>query len=233
LTAGAPTGAMAAMAITIAPSPNRPAAAPPPRHAATARDPAALDELWPTGVLAPGDAALLARPYRGGRGVPFAESKCGTCIALCCRYIAVEVDGPDVPKDFDTLRWFLLHERTQLFVEGRKWFLQVFLRCRALAADNSCSIHATRPDICRDYEPDGCDRDEAERRASITRLIRTVEELETYQAAWTKRYLARRRQRRRDARLERERAARLKRGRRRRRAAAARAAAGGSAARRR
>jgi Fe-S-cluster containining protein len=209
------------MSITIAPppvvkSPPRPAALPP-------RNPAALGELWPPGVLAPGDSALLRRPYRRGRRVPFRSSKCGTCIALCCRYIATEVDGPDVPKDFEILRWFLLHERTQLFIEGRKWFLQVFLRCRELAADNACKIHATRPSICREYEPDGCDRDEVEERAKIVRLFRSAEELDVYAAAWTRRYKAARLRRRRESRQKRERAAR--------RAAAKRRAAAATARR--
>jgi Fe-S-cluster containining protein len=190
------------MTVSVAPPP---AVRPPPRNP---RDPAALDQLWPPGVLAPDAARQLRQPYRTGRGVPFAQSKCGTCVALCCRYIAVEVDGPDVPRDFETLRWFLLHERTQLFVEGRKWFLMVFLRCRELAADNTCAIHPDRPSICREYTPDWCDRDEAEARRRVTHLFRTPEELDAWRERWVRRYEARRRRARRLARQKRARRAR-------------------------
>jgi len=190
------------MTITLAPppvrKPTRPAALPP-------RDPSGLDALWPPSALPANAPAQLREPYRKGRGVPFAQSKCGTCVALCCRYIAVEVDGPDVPKDFDTLRWFLLHEHTQLFIEGRKWFLMFFTRCRALSAQNTCNIHPDRPSICREYSSAWCDRDEVERRTRLTHVFRTTEELDAWRDGWVKRYEARRLKARREARQKRAR----------------------------
>jgi Fe-S-cluster containining protein len=184
------------MVVTIAPPPKRRV-----QPSLPPRSPSALSSLWPPGAL-PADApALLARPYRTGRGVPAGAGKCDTCIALCCRYVAVEVDGPDVPKDFDMLRWFLLHENTQLFTEGRAWFLQMFTRCRALGADNRCTIYATRPEICREYEAKGCDRDEAEEREHPGRIFRNLEELEAFRVGWVKRFEARRRKARRAAAL--------------------------------
>lgn len=202
------------MTITIAPPPARrrpPAkraqAAPPVAPAAlpalpgppAPRPPPGLWQHWPEGSLEPHEPALLARPYEKGRGAPPERSKCGTCIALCCRYIAFEVDGPDVPRDFELLRWFLLHERTALFVEGRTWFLQVFVRCRALGADYRCTIYETRPEICREYEADGCDRDQAGAETGVDRIFRSVEELDAYRVTWTKRWEARRRKVRREA----------------------------------
>jgi len=183
------------MVVTIAKPPVPPATrnTPPGTPAGTTpRASSALFELWPPGVLPHDEAALLARPYKSGRAVPLEQSKCGTCIALCCRYIAFEVDGPTEPRDFELLRWFLLHEGTQLFVEGRTWFLQVFVRCRALGADYRCTIYDTRPEICRSYEADGCDRDEVERKATITRMFRSVEELEAWRVPWVKRWEAKR-----------------------------------------
>jgi uncharacterized protein len=194
------------MTVSIAPPPASPPVTPPARRAPPTaasdlppREPVALLELWPPGVLPPQEASLLARPYLTGRSVPAAQSKCGTCIALCCRYIAFEVDGPTEPKDFELLRWFLLHEGTQLFVEGRTWYLQVFVRCRALGADYRCTIYDTRPEICRSYEADGCDRDEAEKKARIDKLFRSPEELEAWRVTWMKRWEAKRRKVRREA----------------------------------
>ena len=189
------------MVVTIAPPPvHRPGRrvqpSLPPRAASV------LGQIWPSSVLPPDAAAQLARPYRTGRGVPDGLGKCDTCIALCCRYVAVEVDAPTEPKDFDLLRWFLLHEGLQLFVDGRAWFLQIFARCRALGADNRCTIYETRPAICREYEADGCDRDEAEKTSKMDRIFRSVEELEAYRGPWMKRWEARRRKQRRAAALQ-------------------------------
>src|SRR4029453_15484817 len=52
-------------------------------------------------------AGRSARKERAPLAVPaaFARSKCGSCIALCCRYLALEVDRPTTPRDFDDLRW--------------------------------------------------------------------------------------------------------------------------------
>ncbi|HEX5011774.1 MAG TPA: YkgJ family cysteine cluster protein [Planctomycetota bacterium] len=188
------------MVVTIAPPPAR-SRARRVQPSLPPRAPSALHKLWPASAVPPDAAAQLARPYRTGRGVPEGQGKCDTCIGLCCRYVAVEVDAPTEPKDFDLLRWFLLHEGLQLFVDGRAWFLQVFVRCKALAPDNRCSIYATRPEICREYEADGCDRDEAEGRIKMDRIFRSVEELEAWRVPWMKRWEARRRKQRRAAAL--------------------------------
>lgn len=191
------------MTVSIAPPPVRPAppkAAPPaPPAPSRLKPPPGLWELWPAGTIPPHEGALLGRPFVKGKRAPLEQSKCGTCIALCCRYIAFEVDGPTEPRDFDLLRWFLLHENTQLFVEGRTWFLQVFTRCRALGPDYRCTIYDTRPSICREYENDGCDRDEADKVAEIDLLFRSPEELETWRLKWMKRWEAKQRKKRREA----------------------------------
>jgi Fe-S-cluster containining protein len=208
------------MSITIAPPPvskapvrKAPVQKPPPAAQRTAvpppgvqkpRDPAALAELWPAGVLAPGDAEQLRQPYSRARGVSFEQSKCGTCVALLPLHRR-RSGCADVPKDFDTLRWFLLHEHTQLFIEGRKWFLMFFTRCRELSAQNTCNIHPDRPSICREYSPTWCDRDEVERRTRLTHVFRTPEELDAWRDGWVKRYEARRRKARREARQKRAR----------------------------
>ncbi len=129
----------------------------------------------------------------------FATTKCGGCIALCCRYLAVEVDRPTEPSDFDTLRWLMLHDRTQVFVEGRRWFVQIFNPCTALGPDQRCTIYDHRPEICRQYDSDWCEKDELEQGKSDDLTFRTLPELEAYRLRWVRRYEAGRRRRRRDA----------------------------------
>ncbi len=84
-------------------------------------------------------------------------SLCDRCVALCCRYFAFEIDRPRTRRDFDDIRWFLLHEDAAVFVEDGKWYLQVNRRCRALLPDNRCGIYESRPAICRAYTPRECD----------------------------------------------------------------------------
>lgn len=82
---------------------------------------------------------------------------CDKCAALCCRYIALPLDNPKTAKDYDNIRWFLLHENIVVFVEKKQWYIGVFARCKQLQADNRCGIYHTRPRICRGYDTDNCD----------------------------------------------------------------------------
>ncbi|MFO0839514.1 MAG: YkgJ family cysteine cluster protein [Phycisphaerae bacterium] len=82
---------------------------------------------------------------------------CEHCTGLCCRYIALPLDPPETARDFDDIRWYLLHEGIAVFVEDGDWYLAVYATCRHLQADNRCGIYATRPRICREYTTDNCD----------------------------------------------------------------------------
>lgn len=84
-------------------------------------------------------------------------SLCDQCAALCCRYFAFSIDKPDTPREFEDLRWYLLHEDTIIFVEDGEWYVQVNRKCRALLPDNRCGIYENRPTICRGYKTDACD----------------------------------------------------------------------------
>jgi Fe-S-cluster containining protein len=82
---------------------------------------------------------------------------CEHCTALCCRYIALPIDTPKEPRDFDDIRWYLLHENISVFVEDGDWYICIQTRCRHLQADHRCQIYATRPRICRRYDFTNCD----------------------------------------------------------------------------
>jgi Fe-S-cluster containining protein len=84
-------------------------------------------------------------------------SLCDQCVALCCRYYAFSIDKPETRRDFEDLRWYVLHEDTLIFVEDGEWYVQVNRKCRALLPDNRCGIYENRPAICRSYDTDGCD----------------------------------------------------------------------------
>jgi len=88
------------------------------------------------------------------------EVLCAHCTGKCCRYFALPLDAPATWPDFDTLRWFLLHELSALFVEEGSWYLLVHTPCKHLGPDNRCGIYARRPGICRRYTTTKCEYDE-------------------------------------------------------------------------
>lgn len=89
--------------------------------------------------------------------VPEGKSLCDYCTAKCCHYFALPIDEPDTPKDFDFIRWFLLHDRASIFVEEENWYLLVHTTCKHLQPDYRCGIYHTRPEICREYSTDNCE----------------------------------------------------------------------------
>ena len=82
---------------------------------------------------------------------------CEHCTAACCRYVAIPLDKPKRARDYDDIRWYLMHEGVTIFVEEGDWYAQFQTRCKNLQADNLCGIYETRPEICRSYEPGECD----------------------------------------------------------------------------
>ncbi|WP_390623523.1 YkgJ family cysteine cluster protein [Stieleria maiorica] len=105
------------------------------------------------------DAA--ANPIRLKRDqVPQGDNLCDHCTAKCCHYFALPIDEPANRKDFDYIRWYLLHERATVFVEDHSWYLLVHTTCKHLRDDHRCGIYETRPQICRDYTTDDCEFDD-------------------------------------------------------------------------
>ena len=84
---------------------------------------------------------------------------CSRCEAKCCKYVAVEVDKPTTPHDFDTMRWMLAHRNVNVFIDERKWFLNIPGRCQYLGRDNRCAIYDRRPRICRSHTAGDCEVD--------------------------------------------------------------------------
>lgn len=92
--------------------------------------------------------------------VPSDRMLCDLCTAKCCRYFALPIDEPKSMKDFDYIRWYLLHDRATVFAEGSSWYLLVHTTCKHLRDDHRCGIYETRPQICRDYTTDECEFDD-------------------------------------------------------------------------
>ena len=77
---------------------------------------------------------------------------CISCGASCCKYIALEIDKPTCKRDYDYIRWFLVHQKTCVYVDhDGDWCLEIEARCENLGDNNMCTIYETRPKVCSDY----------------------------------------------------------------------------------
>jgi len=118
------------------------------------------------------------------------ESLCEQCVGLCCRYYAFSIDKPKTARDFDDIRWYMLHGDAIVFVEDGDWYLQINSKCKALMPNNRCAIYENRPAICREYTTRGCDWHADE--YDYEKLFTEPEQIERY----AKEYLAKQRKRR-------------------------------------
>ncbi len=125
-------------------------------------------------------ATKTSRPDPRRNGHPADEVLCASCAAKCCRYFALPIDTPTTWKDFDAIRWFLLHDRATVFREDGAWYLLVHTECRHLDADHRCAIYATRPKICRAYSTNDC---ECRNDWVYDRYLETPEQVEEYAEA--------------------------------------------------
>ncbi len=81
---------------------------------------------------------------------PAPAVSCDDCGAQCCRYTATQIDTPTSKREYDFIRWYLLHHDVSVFIDhGGGWYIEFASPCAMLATDNRCSIYDTRPQICR------------------------------------------------------------------------------------
>ena len=92
--------------------------------------------------------------------LPAGEVLCQYCTAKCCKYFALPIETPESLKDWEFVRWYLLHEGATVFKEDDQWYLLVYSTCKHLQSDNRCGIYETRPPICREYSTDNCEYDD-------------------------------------------------------------------------
>ena len=123
----------------------------------------------------PKKASLPVKRRRAN--VPKGANLCEYCTAKCCHYFALPIDEPVDRRDFDFIRWYLLHDRASVFVDDNVWYLLVHTTCKHLQDDHRCGIYETRPQICRDYTTDEC---EFEDDWCYERYFETPEQIDEY-----------------------------------------------------
>lgn len=112
--------------------------------------------------------------------LPAGKSLCEYCTAKCCRYYAFPITKPTTWKDFDYMRWYLMHGKAAIWVDDGHWYIQVFADCHHLLPDNRCGIYETRPEVCREYTTDNCEYDLD---SSHKMLFETAEQVDEYAEA--------------------------------------------------
>lgn len=111
----------------------------------------------------------------------------------CCRYVAIEIDKPTTKKDFENIRWYLLHRSISIIIDWEgAWLIQFDTPCEWLA-DGKCTHYELRPEICREYDPSECERYLPTQSHKI--LMKTEADLREYLEAREVKLAARRRAR--------------------------------------
>jgi hypothetical protein len=83
---------------------------------------------------------------------------CAGCVR-CCTYVAVEVDAPDTPWQYDQYVWLLYHRNVWMYVEkGNHWYVQFETVCDKLAPTGQCTVHGGHPVLCKKYDARACER---------------------------------------------------------------------------
>jgi len=81
--------------------------------------------------------------------------------------------------DRDLIRWYLSHRQVCVYIDkDEDWWVQVGTDCRHIAADGGCGIYQSRPQLCRDYGSDACER--ADHDGENVAEFTTAEEFERF-----------------------------------------------------
>lgn len=88
---------------------------------------------------------------------PDPAAVCPPC-GKCCRYVAVEIDGPTSVNGVSTALWLIYHRNVSIYQSvGGDWFVLFPASCDNLLPDGLCAVYESRPFICREYDVDGCE----------------------------------------------------------------------------
>lgn len=124
-----------------------------------------------------------AGPGESAYWVPQELRGCEGCGARCCRAFSIAIPTPQTERDFDMLRYYVLHDGVSIRLQDdRTWWVEVNSSCTALKPDGMCSIYnTTAPEICKEPYIDQCERycsTDFERGTLL--YMRTVEDVERF-----------------------------------------------------
>jgi len=112
--------------------------------------------------------------------IPAGSCLCDHCAGKCCRYFSLPIETPKTWDDYDSIRWYLAHGQTLVYVEKGTWFLVVMTKCKYLTSEDRCAIYHNRPKICREYSTTDCEYEEA---WSFDKVFETPDQIWEYAEA--------------------------------------------------
>ncbi len=133
-----------------------------------------------TGPLRPPRPAIGLPLLPDGRTALPKGNPCEGC-DHCCRYFSLEIDAPRAKRDFDNIRWYILHKNVSVMVDWEgSWLIQFDTPCEWLK-EGQCSHYTLRPDICREYDPVDCERYAGPAEKIV---LRTPDDLDRFVKEW-------------------------------------------------
>lgn len=89
-------------------------------------------------------------------------NKCSECNpSLCCTYTTEPLGSMRSKADFNQLLWQVSHRGVEAYKDASGWYLLIRGDCEHLLPDGNCNIYHQRPQVCRDYTNDWCEKDES------------------------------------------------------------------------
>ena len=86
------------------------------------------------------------------------KNLCVDC-TICCEHVAIEIDRPETREELLKLLNYLGYEGFYVFIEDNgDWYIEFKSRCKQLDDDGHCKIYSKRPNICRQYSQEECER---------------------------------------------------------------------------
>ncbi len=77
----------------------------------------------------------------------------------CCEHIAIQIDKPKSKEDFHHIMWYLLHENIKVYIDyDNDWIIEFQTKCKALDNKGLCKVYSTRPNICKEYTQQDCEK---------------------------------------------------------------------------
>ncbi|MDD4250883.1 MAG: YkgJ family cysteine cluster protein [Candidatus ainarchaeum sp.] len=107
------------------------------------------------------------------------EISCKTCLADCCKEVAVSINTPKTKKDWDEIKWLVLHKNVQVYKDFENdWLVEFFTPCEKLSKTNKCTIYKKRPLICKEHQSKNCIKTGPQDYYKI--LFKTINDVEKY-----------------------------------------------------
>lgn len=79
------------------------------------------------------------------------------CASACCVGLSIPTNSPKTKEEREELRFYVIHERVEVYIRNKRWYILINEKCMNLNRKNLCMEYETRPSICRDFSNAECE----------------------------------------------------------------------------